>query len=352
MSLLSPLSFRTGLSTKNRVALAPMTNLQSHRDGTLSDDELRWLCSRADAGFGIVFTCASHVSADGQGWPGELACFSDAHLDGLSRVAAAMRARGAVSMLQIFHGGARADKTLVAPWGAVAEEGVRAGSLSDITRLVHNFADAAARAERAGFDGVEIHGAHGYVLTQFLSATNIRSDGYGGTFDGRVRLLREVVVAVRARVSPAFTVGVRLSPEDFGNAKGLDIDESVETARLAAIDGADIIHVSLWDASKNTTKRPDVHALPLFRAAVPHDVRIVTAGSIWTRDDAMRALERGADVVALGRSAVVNPAWIADVAERGGEPVRPPVSRSHLLQSGLSPSFADYMARWKGFVSV
>jgi 2,4-dienoyl-CoA reductase-like NADH-dependent reductase (Old Yellow Enzyme family) len=115
-----------------------------------------------------------------------------------------------------------------------------------------------------------IHGAHGYLFTQFLSATqNHRSDEWGGPLEHRARLLRETVKAVRARVGPQMTVGVRLSPEDYGNARGLDLDESVQTARWLADDGADYIHLSLWHALANTAKRPEVHALPLFRAALP-----------------------------------------------------------------------------------
>src|ERR1043165_9816244 len=102
--LFSPLEFRTGLSAPNRVVLAPMTNKQSHADGSLGDDELRWLCSRADGGFGLVMTCAAHVSKDGQGWPGELGIFDDSLLPGLTTLATALRERGAGSMGPSFHG--------------------------------------------------------------------------------------------------------------------------------------------------------------------------------------------------------------------------------------------------------
>src|SRR4029078_4460438 len=101
--LFSPLQFRTGLAAPNRVVLAPMTNKQSHADGSLGDDELRWLCSRAAGGFGLVMTCASHVAKDGQGWPGELGIFDDALLPGLTALASALRERGAASMAQVFY---------------------------------------------------------------------------------------------------------------------------------------------------------------------------------------------------------------------------------------------------------
>ena len=115
-SLFEPLVFRTGLSARNRIVLAPLTNMQSHADGSLGDDELRWLSSRADGGFGVVMTCAAHLARDGQGWPGELGVFDDSLLPGLTTIATALRDRGATSIVQIFHGGLRADPALTTSW--------------------------------------------------------------------------------------------------------------------------------------------------------------------------------------------------------------------------------------------
>ncbi len=353
-SFTAPLRFRTGHTAKNRVALAPMTNQQSHADGRLSDDEFKWLMARAKGGFGVVFTCASHVAKDGQGWPGELGCFSDAHVAGLKRVADGVRSHGALSILQIFHGGSRADATVneAVPWSAVAGEGVRAATEEDVVRVVAEFADAAGRAKDAGFDGVEVHGAHGYLLTQFLSRENTRSDRWGGeALENRARLLRETLRAVRARVGAGFVVGVRLSPEDFGNAKGMDLDESLQTARFCVDDGVDFVHVSLWNAHENTKKRPAEHALPSFKALLPQDVPLLTAGSIWTADDATAVMARGADMIALGRVAILNPGWASQAVDVSWQPVRPPVTRQYLKDVAVSDTFASYMGKWRGFVS-
>jgi len=353
LSLFDPLTFRTGLAARNRVVLAPMTNKQSHADGSLGDDELRWLSSRAEGGFGLVMTCAAHVAKDGQGWPGELGIFDDALLPGLTTLAGAVRRRGAVAMVQIFHGGLRADPLVsgATPWSASAAEGVREATEDDLQRVIGQFAAAAGRAQAAGFDGVEIHGAHGYLLTQFLSAEqNRRTDRWGGPLAHRARLLREALRAVRARVGPSFTVGVRLSPENFGNAKGLDLDESVQTARWLADDGADFIHLSLWRALEPTAKRPAEHPLPTFRAALPADVAILAAGAVWTRTEAEAVIELGADGVALGRSAIVNRDWPLRAQQQAWEPRRPPVTLADLREEGLSEPFAAYMRSWKGFV--
>jgi 2,4-dienoyl-CoA reductase-like NADH-dependent reductase (Old Yellow Enzyme family) len=351
--LFSPLTFRTGLAARNRVLLAPMTNKQSHADGSLGDDELRWLCSRADGGFGVVMTCAAHVAKDGQGWPGELGIFDDALVPRLTMLAAALRERGAVSIVQLFHGGLRADPAVsgAIPWSASAADGVREASPDDLARVVEQFAAAADRARRAGFDGVELHGAHGYLFTQFLSAEqNRRADAWGGPLEHRARLLRDALRAVRAQVGRSFTVGVRLSPENFGNAKGLDLDESVQTARWLAEDGADFVHLSLWRALEPTAKRPSEHALPIFRAALPRDVVILAAGALWTRDEAEQVIALGADAVALGRSAIVNRDWPRRATDAAWLPRRPPVTMDDLRAEGLSEAFAGYMRSWKGFV--
>ena len=148
LSLFDPLVFRTGLRARNRIVLAPLTNMQSEPDGSLGDAELRWLVSRAAGGFGIVMTCASHVSRDGQGWPGELGIFDDSLLPGLSTLSAALHEHGAVAIVQLFHGGLRADRALIGttPWSASDVDGARAATHEDITRVIGQFADAGGRA--------------------------------------------------------------------------------------------------------------------------------------------------------------------------------------------------------------
>ena len=338
--LFAPFSFRSGAWAKNRVALAPMTNCQSHDDGSLGDAELAWLARRGRGGFGVTSTCAAHVSADGKAFPGQLGVYRDD--DGLARLAEALRAHETLPLVQLHHGGVRALEGR--DWVATASE-------ADLARVIEDFAAAAARSERAGFAGVEIHGAHGYLLTQFLSAMNAREDAWGGTFENRARLTLEVTRAVRARVRPTFVVGIRLSPEDFGNAKGLDLDESLALAAALADEAIDYVHLSLWDASKNTTKRPDAHAATLFRDALPHEVAIVVAGKIWTRADAEGQLARGADFVALGRSAILNPDWPLLARDPAWEPRRPPISPEELRATDVSDVFVDYLRNWKNFVS-
>jgi 2,4-dienoyl-CoA reductase-like NADH-dependent reductase (Old Yellow Enzyme family) len=357
--LFESLRFRNGVVARNRAWLAPMTNQQSHADGSLSDEELAWLEMRARGGFGVVETCAAHVARDGQGWPGALGVDDDRLLPGLRRLAAMFSGAGALGVVQLFHGGLRSPRALTgsAPWSATdyqaaGAERARAATEEDLARVVDQFRAAAVRSSIAGLAGVELHGAHGFLFGQFLSTTiNTRSDRWGGSLAGRALLLRQTVRAVRGSAPRELLVGVRLSPEDHGNATGLDLDESLQVARWLGEDGVDFVHLSLWDASLNTQKRPDQHPLPLFRKALPRDVVLVAAGGIWTSDQAEAALERGADAVAIGRAAIANPDWAAKATTPGWQPRRPPLTVPELRERGLSERFAAYMRNWPGFVA-
>lgn len=355
--LFEPVSLRSGITSRNRIWLAPLTNLQSHPDGTLSDDELRFLAMRADGGFGVVETCAAHVAQDGKAWAGELGLHDDAMTPGLGRLAARIHEGGALAMVQLFHGGLRATPAVsglpTMSASAVAEPGVetpRAATAEDIERVIGQFAEAARRVAEAGFDGIELHGAHGYLLSQFQSTLyNVRTDAWGGPLENRARLLRTVLRAVR-QAAPALAIGVRLSPEEYGSAKGIDLDDTLQIARWLADDGVDFLHLSLWKSELPTRKRPEHHPTPLFREAVGPDVRLVVAGAIWTRAEAEAQLALGADAVALGRAAIANPDWPLLIAD-GRAPDVLPIAPEVLRDRGLSETFVAYMRRWKGFVT-
>ncbi|MEZ4392744.1 MAG: NADH:flavin oxidoreductase [Polyangiales bacterium] len=353
--LFAPLTLRPGVVSRNRVWLAPLTNKQSHADGTLADAELRFLALRADGGFGLVETCAAYVSQDGKAWEGELGVHDDAMIEGLTRLAARIHEGGALASVQLFHGGLRASQEVsgLQPWSPSAhtdEQGhsSREATEDDIARVIEDFARAAARCAQAGFDSVEIHGAHGYLLGQFLSTLdNRREDRWGGSLENRARLMREVTRAVRA-AAPSLVLAVRLSPEDFGQTRGVDLDENLQLARWLVEDGAEVLHLSLWRAALPTKKRPESHPTTLFREVVGSDVKLVVAGSIWTHEEAEAQLAHGADAVALGRSAIANHDWPAKV-----DPTtlhRAPVAPETLVAEGASPQFVEYLRVFRGFV--
>lgn len=364
MNRYTPLLFKSsGKETINRIALAPMTNGQSNDDGTLGEDEYDWLVRRAKEGFGMIITCAAHVSIEGQGWTGELGIFDDKHIDGLTHLAHGIKQYNSLAIVQIFHGGARSPENITGkqPWSASAHVmdfqqppvSVREGTPQEIKKVIADFVAAAQRAYKAGCDGVELHGAHGYLLHQFLStATNKRTDEWGGSFENRTRLLRTILKEIRRSLPKNFMIGVRLSPEDKGTYKGIDFDESLELANILSLEGADYIHVSPWDAFKKPEKylTGTQTIIEYFRKKIPADVPIIVAGEIWTAGDAEKAIELGADLVALGKVAIGNPDWPIKSKEENYQPVRPPYSVEHLKASGLGDAFVEYMKRWKNFV--
>ena len=355
--LSTPLHLRRGPAWANRLALAPLTNWQSHADGTLGEDEYRWLTMRARGGFGMVMTCAAHVQANGQGFPGQLGVWSDAHLPGLTRLAQGLHEGGSVSCLQLQHSGRRADTALtaqpaVAPWHD-AETGARALSSGEVEQLVQDFIAAARRAERAGFQGVELHGAHGYLLAQFLDAEhNQRDDAYGGSFANRCRILFEIIDGIRAATAPQFQLGLRLSPERFD----IRIGEALELARLVMADGRlDWLDMSLWDCFK-----PPQDAAYAGRPLIDHfaalprgHTRLGVAGKIMDAATAQHCLDAGADFVLIGRGAMLHHDFarraLADARFRS---IERPVSRAHLEAEGLGPAFVHYVAStWPRFVA-
>lgn len=364
MKLFTPYKFsRSGKISKNRITLAPLTNLQSNADGTLSQEEYRWLTRRAEEGFGMIFTCASHVSADGQGWAGELGIFGDSHLPGLTKLANGIHQYDSLAFVQIFHGGARSPEKLTGkqPWSASAHsvEGtdktteIREATEEDIKNVTDAFVAAALRAHAAGFDGAELHGAHGYLLHQFLSTvTNQRNDKWGGSFGNRIRLLLTIFRKIKSEVPPDFMVGVRLSPEDKPGFKGIDFDESLQLAEILSAEGADFIDVSAWDAFKKPDKYKDGEKtiIEYFRQRLPETTPVITAGKIWTREDAEKVLALGSDFVALGKSAIGIPDWPAKARDEKLKMQLPPYSVDHLKRADLSEPFIEYMRRWRDFV--
>ncbi|MDF1846844.1 MAG: NADH:flavin oxidoreductase [Parvibaculaceae bacterium] len=353
--LFEPLSFTRGPAMKNRFMLAPLTNTQSHDDGRLSDEEFRWLTMRAEGGFGLTMTCAAHVQAVGQGFPGQLGVFSDDHLEGLARLASAIKAQGSIAVVQLHHAGMRSPEELIGEKPHCPSDneefGARALSTAEVDQLIEDFIAAAERAEKAGFDGVELHGAHGYILCQFLSpGVNQRDDKYGGSLENRSRPLFDIIDGIRARCGADFHLGVRLSPERFD----LKLDEIVEVAqRLMREDKTDYLDMSLWNVFKEPTDKEfkGRKLMDYFTELDRGNVRLGVAGKIARPEDAQACLDQGCDFVLLGRAAILThdfPNKLA--ADASFEPVKIPVTPAYLNGQGLSDKFVDYMGQWPGFV--
>ena len=352
----APLTFANGSTLANRYGLAALTNLQSGADGVLSDDEYTWLTRRAEGGFGLTMTCAASVQHRGVGFPGQLGAHSDQHLEGLTRLAQGIKAYGSHAVVQLHHGGMRAmpsycDNVPMCP-SDDEKTGSKAMTGAEVEQLIEDYIEAAVRSQKAGFDGVELHGAHGYLIAQFLSPQyNRRSDAYGGSPEKRAKVLLDIIEGVNRACGREFSLGVRLSPERFGQSTAEIRDLASDLLRDSRLD---YIDMSLWDVFKPAHDESfNGQSLLEIFAALPRDgVALGAAGKLYTASDCERAIEAGLDFVFIGRAAVVH----ADFAEQAlANPdfamADLPVTRAHLAAEGLGPKFIDYMATWDGFVA-
>jgi 2,4-dienoyl-CoA reductase-like NADH-dependent reductase (Old Yellow Enzyme family) len=321
-----PFTFPCGLAVRNRIAKASMTERLAEPDGTPSDKLFRLYETFGRGGAGLLLS--GNVAVDPHHLEGHGNMTAE-FLDGTAFATLARRAQGsgARMLLQLNHPGRQAmrsvDSAPVAP-SAVALQAKRffsaprAMTEQEITQLIANFAEAAARAERAGFAGVEIHAAHGYLLSQFLSPnTNQRTDRWGGDVTGRARLLLQVIAAVRERVSPRFAVGVKLNAGDFV-AGGLDLKDVATVARLVSNESIDFIELSGGTFERpasfgyglaQSTARREGYFLDMARVLrEATTLPLVVTGGFRSRDGMESALAEGAcDLVGMARPLALMP---------------------------------------------
>ena len=327
--LFSPLTLR-GTTFRNRAWVSPMCQY-SATDGMPDDWHLVHLGARAVGGAGLVLTEATAVTAEGRISPQDTGIWDDTQAQAWARIAAFVQAQGAAAGMQLAHAGRKAStrrpwdgRGWVPPsdggWQSVGPSPVgyddwpapRELSHGDLTALTADFAAAARRADEAGFDTVELHAAHGYLLHEFLSPlTNIRTDGYGGGFEGRIRYPLEVVDAVRAVWPERKPLLVRISATDWADG-GWTVDESVELSRLMAARGVDLVDVS----SGGLVPEQQIVTGPGYQ--VPYAGRIrreagVGTGAVGLITEPQQAekilVEGDADVVLLARELLRDPHW-------------------------------------------
>lgn len=347
---------RNGLVIPNRSVLAAMTNKQSHPDGTLSDEEMRFLIRRAKGGFGLITTAASHVQESGQGWEGEFGVWGDHHLPGLSSLATQLNQHNSKSFVQIFHGGMRAPSSITGQQPSSASENFisvnqgysKAMEEHEIEDTISCFINAAKRCEDAGFHGIELHGAHGYLIAQFLgSNTNRRTDQFGGDVEQRCTFLLRIIRGIREVVSNEFAIMVRLSP--VSDEIGITLEDTKQVIELLIKEKIDALHISCWDVfeKQHNGQTMTKELCSIYSEFIP----IVSTGSVWSAEDAQFVLDQGAQAVGVARVALPYPDWASKVTDMAYNPKGPPFRPQELQSADLSPTFVEYMRRWRGFVT-
>ena len=358
MKVTESINLGRGFIAKNRTLLAAMTNKQSNSDGTLSDEEIKWLVRRGQGGFGITTTAAANVTKQGQGWEGEMGVWSDNQIPGLTKLATKLNQTDTISLVQLFHGGMRAPQKITGVKPISASENTETGmdgvytkamTELEIKSMIQSFTDAAIRCKKAGFHGVELHGAHSYLICQFLGEkTNRRTDKWGGDIAGRSRFLTEIISSVRSAVGEDFLIAVRISP--IIEKAGIYLHDSLELAKIICEMEIDMLHISCWDVFQPVGDGNDISLTKRFRQVIPKSLPLISTGAVWDAKDALWLIDEGADIVGVARVAIAHPEWPTLLMDSNYQPQRPPFSVEHLANVDLSPVFIEYMKRWKNFV--
>lgn len=334
--------FKSGIQLKNRIVMAPMTNFSSHEDGMVSDAEINYYARRSD-GVGMVITACTNVSPNGKGFPGEFAGDRDETIPSLGRLAKAIKDQGAKAVLQIFHVGRMGQPSLVPNGDIVSASAVaaerkgsvvpRALSDQEIVAIIHDFGETTRRAIEAGYDGVEIHGANGYLIHQFFSPhSNRRDDRWGGSLEKRMAfplaIIKEVKRVVKELANRPFLVGYRFSPEEE-ETPGITMSDTLKLVDALADQDLDYIHVSLMDIWSKPRRGVDdsKSRIEWILECAGQRVPVIGVGSIHTEEDALKVMQAGVSLVALARELIIEPDWVKKVADGRGSEIKTKISR-------------------------
>lgn len=320
-ALFSPFTIKA-IELKNRIVMPALASFLIGDDGSISDATVEHYRRRAAGGPAMVITEACAVSPEGVVSSHQARIYEDRFMAGLAQIAAAIKAEGSVPAVQIHHGGRQTSIKVIKrkplapsalPCPTIRGE-VEPLSLDGIQQLIQKFGDAAERAYQAGFELIEIHGAHGYLINQFLSGfSNIREDAYGGTVTARTRFAREIVAELRRRLGPEFPISFKISAEEYVNG-GLTTPESIEILKILVEAGIDIVQVSAgndvtaeWICQPMFMKKAClVDSAAQIKQAL--DIPVMAVGRI---NDPLIAndiiVRKKADLVCMGRGLLADP---------------------------------------------
>jgi len=345
--LFSPFKIQN-MTLKNRIVMPALASFMIGNDGSISDATVEHYRRRAAGGPAMVIMEACAVAPEGVVASHQAVIYDDRFVDGLSKIARAMREEGAVPAVQIHHGGRQTSVKVIKrkpvapsplPCPTIHGE-VEPLTIEGIQQLVQKFGDAAERAYQAGFELIEIHGAHGYLVNQFLSQfSNIREDEYGGNVVGRTRFAREIVEAVRHRVGPEFPISFKISAEEYVD-RGLTTTQSIEILKILVLAGIDVVQVS---AGNDVT--PEWICQPMFmeKACLVEsasqvkralDIPVMAVGRINDPLIANEIIEQDkADLVCIGRGLLADPEMPNKAQEGRLDEIRTCIACNTCMQS-------------------
>lgn len=322
------------LTLSNRLAMPPMATGFAADDGVVTSELVEYYREKSAGGhIGLVILEHSYISPEAKSRPGQLSASRDSDVEGLSRIAKAVHENGSAAVIQLNHGGAacRSEATGVQPQSpsgvgfmlkGVETEPSRPMTKDDIVKVVDDFASAAARAKMAGFDGCEIHSAHGYLLNQFYSPlTNKRLDEYGGDITGRIRIHLEVIRAVRKAVGNGFLVMLRLGACDYREG-GNTIDDATAAAAAFVEAGVDILDISggMGGYIRSDYSEPGFFSDASRAIKEMTNVPVMLTGGVTSAQEAEALLQAGvADIIGVGRAIKTDSSWAAQAMAESAE---------------------------------
>lgn len=327
-NLFEPFTFNKGITLKNRVVMSPMTTWSSNDDYTISDEEVAYYKKRVN-GVGLVITGCTHVLPNGIGFTHEFAGYNDSFIHSLKKLADAAKSGGAPAILQLFHAGDKAIAELipngdvVSPSGVALTEAVspRALTHEEILGIIHAFGETTRRAIEAGFDGVELHGAHGFLLQSFLSPFfNKRQDQWGGSLENRLRfpiaVIQEVKKTIEKYSTKPFILGYRISPEEH-QENALRMKDTYALIDNLMKESVDYVHGSLVQALRSKPKydQDNKTYLELIVEHANNRIPVIVAGSLEGPEDVSETMEKGISLAAIGHALISDPEWVEKVQQ-------------------------------------
>ena len=324
------------MELRNRIVMPPMVTRYGTEDGYVTERTKNYYEARARGGAALLIVEATYVHPQGRAFENQLGISNDKFITGMSQLVQVVHQRGAKIAIELHHGGREAKSALSgmqpvapSPLAGMVGEIPRELTVDEVAEIIALFAEAALRAKKAGFDGVELHGAHSYLIDQFLSpSSNKRQDIYGGSLRNRTRFMVEVIEAVRDAVGEDYPVWCRINGKEYGKVDGTTLEDAQETARIAQNAGCDAIHVSAYGP-----KTPTNLTTATFTPAVIEDlaegikqavtVPVIAVGRI-TPEAGERILEEGkADLIAIGKALLADPELPSKAASGRLEDITP-----------------------------
>ncbi len=322
-----------GLTLKNRLVMAPMATSMATEEGEVTDRHINHYATRADGGVGLIIVEHTYVSKDGKLSRGQLGIYDDKLITGLKRLAETIHTQGARTILQITHAGSRTRQEMIGkppagPWSVPVpgdKETPRPLTVAEIEGIVRDFREAARRAIAAGFDGVEVHGAHGFLLCQFLSPlVNRRNDTYGGSLEQRLHLPLEIIAEVRSQIGEDVPLFYRFGADDMVEGGLTPAEARIIAPRLERA-GVDVIDISGGLGGTGGHRSTEQGLFVPLAQSIKETVKlpVIGVGNITEPEYADRVIREGKiDLVALGRKLLSSPDFPKQAAKALGVELR------------------------------